>query len=245
MILYLDVGNTRIKLLQCILDIDSAELSTNDDLSESWWRSVREKPSQIIGMCVREKTNQSVIDNQCQQQWGLTVHWLTTTANAAGMVNAYAKPSDLGIDRWAAMAGAHGLYQTDCIVADFGTATTFDALTISGQHLGGWIMPGIHAMQALQKNRLPHLFRPGVDPGKVTSIAANTMDALASGIWQSQAAALQRFTQLACDHGLSAPECILTGGHAESIASLLGGPLQVVPKLVFHGMQKLAESSLL
>jgi len=67
----------------------------------------------------------------------------------AGIKNAYLEPFKLGADRFVAMIGAYKLSNPNdaqlsaCIVIDSGTATTIDAVTECGQHLGGVIMPGL------------------------------------------------------------------------------------------------------
>lgn len=53
---------------------------------------------------------------------------------------------ELGADRLCACEGAWSRYHDDCIVIDFGTAVTVDAVTGKGHLLGGTIMPGLHLM---------------------------------------------------------------------------------------------------
>src|SRR5918912_2343538 len=56
----------------------------------------------------------------------------------------YEPPSDVGADRIVVAVAAIHRYGQPCIVADFGTATTFDAIDAAGQYLGGIITPGIN-----------------------------------------------------------------------------------------------------
>ena len=53
------------------------------------------------------------------------------------------KPKQVGSDRLANVLAAYKLYKTNCVVIDFGTATTFDILTNKGVYEGGLITPGI------------------------------------------------------------------------------------------------------
>lgn len=55
----------------------------------------------------------------------------------------YQPASDVGADRICNAVGAFARYGGPCIVVDFGTATTFDAIAANGDYLGGAIMPGI------------------------------------------------------------------------------------------------------
>jgi type III pantothenate kinase len=52
-------------------------------------------------------------------------------------------PKEVGADRVVNSVGAFELYGGPCIVVDFGTATTFDAVSPKGEYLGGSIAPGV------------------------------------------------------------------------------------------------------
>ncbi len=237
--LYVDMGNSRIKLLADCGDMATAALYSNNYTDPDWLQGITTKPARVIALYVTDQNRADELQQQCRQGWGLPVIWLQTSASAAGLTNAYPVPENLGVDRWAAMAGAYSLQQQDLVIADFGTATTIDAVNANGQHMGGWIAPGIDAMRSMQQQRLPHLFRPGALPGKPVPLAANTSDALESGVLQTQCGSLQRFLAIATDAGLHDPVCILTGGYAQLIAGLLESETVIEPRLVFYGMRQL------
>lgn len=241
MILYIDMGNSRIKLLASNNDLAMAPIIINDYSDDDWLKGINDVPDQIIALSVSDSAKATEMEQRCRQRWGKPTQWLQSSASAAGLSNAYSIPEHLGVDRWAAMAGARAMYSGDLIVADFGTASTLDAVTADGQHLGGWIVPGIDAMRGLQQQRLPHLFRAGAEPGKVVNLADSTVDALESGVLQPQVGAVERFARLAADAGLSDVTWIATGGYAEVVTSLLvEQPIHVEPRLVFYGMHELA-----
>jgi type III pantothenate kinase len=60
-----------------------------------------------------------------------------------GMPILYDAPAEVGADRITAAVAAHEKFGGPCIVVDFGTATTFDAISAKGEYLGGAIAPGI------------------------------------------------------------------------------------------------------
>jgi len=60
-----------------------------------------------------------------------------------GMPILYENPLEVGADRVVAAIAAFEKYKGPCIVVDFGTATTFDAVSSEGEYLGGAIAPGI------------------------------------------------------------------------------------------------------
>ena len=67
-----------------------------------------------------------------------------------GMPILYDNPREVGADRIANAVGALDMYGGPAVVVDFGTATTFDAISADGEYLGGAIVPGIEiSMDAL------------------------------------------------------------------------------------------------
>lgn len=68
---------------------------------------------------------------------------LFVNASNAGMPILYDDPQEVGADRIVNAVAALARYGGPCIVVDFGTATTFDAISQAGEYLGGIIYPGI------------------------------------------------------------------------------------------------------
>jgi type III pantothenate kinase len=65
-----------------------------------------------------------------------------------GLVIQTDNPKEVGADRVVNAVAAHARYGGPCIVLDFGTATTFDAIGAGGEYLGGAIAPGIDVSTA-------------------------------------------------------------------------------------------------
>ena len=71
-------------------------------------------------------------------------HPLVVTSDMdTGLTLRYANPKEIGSDRLVNAAAAYHKYRRDLIVVDFGTATTFCAITAEGHYLGGVIAPGL------------------------------------------------------------------------------------------------------
>lgn len=90
-------------------------------------------------------------------------------------------PRQVGADRVVDAAAVHNLYGGPACIVDFGTATTFDAISASGEYLGGAIAPGIGiAAEALFQSaaKLPKvdLRRPPC------AIGRNTVHSIQSGL---------------------------------------------------------------
>lgn len=64
-------------------------------------------------------------------------------AENAGIPVLYDDPREVGADRIVNAVAALARYGSPCIVVDFGTATTFDAISRAGEYMGGIIYPGI------------------------------------------------------------------------------------------------------
>jgi type III pantothenate kinase len=93
----------------------------------------------------------------------------------------YEDPRAVGADRIVDAAAAYRLYGGPACIVDFGTATTFDAISAEGEYLGGAIAPGIGiAAQALFQ-RTAKL--PRVDISRPpAAIGRNTVHAIQSGL---------------------------------------------------------------
>lgn len=90
-------------------------------------------------------------------------------------------PKEVGADRIVNAVAASKIYDGPLIIVDFGTATTFCAVSESGDYIGGAIAPGIGiSSEALfnQSAKLPRIEL--IKPGK--AIAKNTIDGMKSGI---------------------------------------------------------------
>ncbi|WP_276955027.1 type III pantothenate kinase [Allomeiothermus silvanus] len=93
----------------------------------------------------------------------------------------YDDPSQVGADRIVDAAAVHKLYGGPACVVDFGTATTFDAITAEGDYLGGAIAPGIGIASEALFQRAAKL--PKVDLQRPPSvIGRNTVHSMQSGL---------------------------------------------------------------
>ena len=93
----------------------------------------------------------------------------------------YDDPKQIGADRVANAVAVHRLYKGPACIVDFGTATTFDALSADGEYLGGAIAPGIGVAADALFRRTAKL--PSVDLRRPPSvIGRNTVHSLQSGL---------------------------------------------------------------
>ena len=99
-----------------------------------------------------------------------------------GMPVHYDNPTEVGADRVVNGVAAFAQYGGPCIVVDFGTAITFDAISANGEYLGGVITPGLGIASEALFSRAARLPRVEIkDPGKV--IGTNTVTSMQAGLF--------------------------------------------------------------
>ena len=160
---------------------------------------------------------------------------------AFDVINGYAEPGRLGVDRWMALLGAAGMSATDCIVIDAGSAITLDLLSADGQHLGGAILPGLNTSIDAFKRIFSHIdfyhaaIAEAATPGCSTE-AAIQIDYEHHSIERLPALVNRWIPLLNNDLTL-----LLAGGDAARVQRLLEQPARIVPDLVFRGMRRLID----
>ncbi|HLE62357.1 MAG TPA: type III pantothenate kinase [Pyrinomonadaceae bacterium] len=138
-----------------------------------------------------------------------------------GLSILYEPASDVGADRIVDAVAAIEKYGAPCIVVDFGTATTFNAINSRGEYLGGVITPGIMISSEALFLRTAKLPRVDIKrPQRV--IGSSTVSAMQSGLYYGYAGLvdgvlLKMIDELGSDP--RPPRVIATGGLAPLIAT--------------------------
>lgn len=137
-----------------------------------------------------------------------------------GLKILYEPASDVGADRIVDAVAAVNKYGAPCIVVDFGTATTFNAVNEKGEYLGGVITPGIMISTDALFERTAKL--PRVDIRRPqTVIGSSTIAAMQSGLYHGFVGLVDGVLRKMIDElsGAGAPRVIATGGLAPLIAT--------------------------
>ncbi|MDR2368954.1 MAG: type III pantothenate kinase [Deltaproteobacteria bacterium] len=139
----------------------------------------------------------------------------------------YDNPREVGTDRIVGAIAAYRHYQARTIVVDFGTATTFDCVSQSGEYLGGAISPGFRlSADALfdRARRLPRLeqfYKPEA------AIARDTVSSLNSGLVMGYAGLVEGMvSRISAEMGPA--KVVATGG----LATLIAGEAKVIEKIL-------------
>jgi type III pantothenate kinase len=192
MLMTIDIGNTNISL----------GVYQGDILGPSWRVSTDHQrmpdeyglqldgllkhggllPADITGVCLASVVPQltGVFLQACQEY--LNLDPLVVDAGVkTGVRVLYETPKAVGADRIVDAAAVQNLYGGPACVVDFGTGTTFDAISAEGDYLGGAIAPGIGIAADALFSRAAKL--PKVDLNTPPSvIGKNTPHAMQSGL---------------------------------------------------------------
>ena len=244
MLLAIDIGNTEIT---CGV-FDSEELQATWHVSTGLHRTVDEyaalllnliRPTDLrisdVAICSVVPPLVAIFEELCQRY----LHTSPLVVGAGvktGVRIRMDNPKEVGADRIANAAAAHHLYSGPVIIADLGTATTFDVVSREGDYMGGAIAPGIGvATEALfmRAAMLPRveLVRPK------RAIGTNTVAAMQSGIVFGYIALIEGMIARIQKELAEPARVVATGGFAELIAKQTPVIDLVNPNLTLVGLR--------
>jgi type III pantothenate kinase len=158
-----------------------------------------------------------------------------------GMGISYPDPSSIGGDRLANAVGALTEYGSPVIVADFGTALTFDVIDPQNNYVGGAIAPGLNFMTDYLADRTALLPRITIR-GKCPPIGTTTEGAMRLGAIMGYSGMVERVVRhLRSQPQASGASLCLTGGSAELIGEHLEVDFVLDPELTLKGLQRIYE----
>ena len=242
MILELDCGNSFIKWR--VLDSDKASVSAEGVVGSdlALIESLVALPGLLLTRCrlvsVRALEETSKLVEALVEAFDVAVSCAASAREMAGVRNGYEEFERLGLDRWLAMLGGFKMASGACLVLDFGTAATADFIAADGEHLGGFICPGM----PLMRNQLrTHTRKIRYDD----TAAERALERLSPG--RTTAEAVERgctlmlrgfvLTQLELARSYWGDDftVFLTGGDADLVSEAVP-QARFVPDLVFVGL---------
>jgi len=237
--LLLDLGNSRLKWALWDGQVLSARGATHWDpqrlqgvLLQQWkaMPDIRAVWQASVVDTVREAQLREILDTR----FSLAPQPVTTQPEACGVRIAYANPEQLGVDRFLSLIAAWAMGHAPCLLVTCGTAITVDALDATGRHLGGLIAPGPDQMcETLSATTVQ--VRPRQE-GRLLDLAANTTDAVTSGVWQAAAGLVERSQKYLQSRFGDTPRLLVAGGGGERLRSLLGPTAQPFSGAVLLGL---------
>lgn len=145
-------------------------------------------------------------------------------------------PREVGADRIVNAAAAHHLYGGPVIIADLGTATTFDTVSRDGDYLGGAIAPGIGTAAEALFQRAAKLPLVELIPPK-KAIGTDSITALQSGIIFGYVGLVEGLVARIQQELGEKAKVVATGGFAELIAGETTVIDTVNPDLTLIGLR--------
>ena len=157
-----------------------------------------------------------------------------------GVAILYENPLEVGADRVVAAVAAFAKHGGPCIVVDFGTATTFDAVSSKGEYLGGAIAPGIQISAEalyLKTAKLPRIEIK--KPRK--AIGRTTVTSMQSGLYFGYIGLITNIIK-EIKRELGGKACVIsTGGFAAQISDEIKSINFHEPDLTLEGLRILHE----
>jgi type III pantothenate kinase len=149
-------------------------------------------------------------------------------------------PVELGADLVADAVAAHNRFHTACIVVDFGTATTFSAVSREGDFVGVAIAIGLGVAAEALSSRTAQLPRVGLLPPP-TAIGKNTIHSMQSGLVYGHIGLVEELIRrIRAELGGEA-QVIATGGLSSALAPLTKEIGFVDPWLTLDGLRLISE----
>ncbi len=251
MLLAFDVGNTMIAigLFRGKKLVKSWTIKTDSDTTSDEYGATLLNLIHVAGL--QAKTISSaiissvvppltpVIEDVCRAYFG-TAAAVVGPGLKTGMPILYENPLEVGADRITAAVAAFEKYGGPAIVVDFGTATTFDAVSANGEYLGGAIAPGIRiAAEALylKTARLPRI---EIKKPK-RAIGRTTVSSMQSGLYFGYVGlVMNTIEEMRKELGRSV-RVVATGGFGSQIAAELPVIEAYEPDLVLEGLRIIHE----
>ena len=139
-------------------------------------------------------------------------------------------PKELGPDRIANSVAGYLITETDTVVIDLGTATTFDVVSKNKEYLGGSIAPGIKISLDALTLKTASLKSVELDtPNKV--IGKNTYEAIQSGLIMGHASMIDSMVEKIILEIDIEPKIILTGGLSKVVQPILNVNVEYIENL--------------
>ncbi len=182
----------------------------------------------------------TILDSFCRKYLGHAPQWVDARSYSR-MPILINNPSELGADRIVNSVAAYHKYRKSLIIIDFGTATTFDAVSRNGEYLGGAISPGIMiASEALfrEASKLPRVeifARPERVVGK------DTASSIKSGIIFGYAGLVDGIVDRMKAEMGTTPMVLATGGLAPLMADVARSIEKVELSLTLEGLRIISD----
>ena len=233
MILCIDAGNSRIKWR--LTDNGQQQAQGTQLTSEVVdgknidFYNIK-PPSEVRIASVAGDKIVELLREQLVKQFSVPIRLARVSATVGELSGAYEEPQTLGIDRWLAIAAAHQQYQEPIMVIDAGSAITIDIVGPGGQHIGGYIAPGLRLMHDALWDNTSDVRVVGSGTEELWLPGKNTQQAVNKGCLL---AAVSTIESLASQFPV---RIVITGGDAKILMQAINLNAESHSNLVLDGM---------
>ena len=247
MLLVLDVGNSNTVLglfegseLRAHWRIVTSNYRTADELRILFTMLLQQSgiaPGAISGCCISSVVPEMnrALHSVCLTMFGAEPIMVGPGVKT-GLVLQCENPKEVGADRIVNAVGAIEQYSGALIVVDFGTATTFDAISAKAEWKGGVIVPGIQISADALFEKCAKLPRVEIDVPQ-TVIGRDTVANIRAGLTYGYADLVDGLIARMADEMQVKPTVVATGGLAEVISGIAKRIDAVDPLLTLNGLR--------
>ena len=246
MLFVIDVGNTNVvlgvfdgKKLIAHWRLSSQSKQTVDEwgiLARNLFSHEKIDPLDIDGLIISSVVPplDTVLEEVASRYFSLKAHFVRSERQTKMAVK-YEPPQDVGPDRIVNAVAAFENHGGPCIIVDFGTATTFDAVSAGGEYMGGIIAPGIGIAAEALYLRTARLPRVDIrEPQQV--IGKDTVGSMQSGLYYGYLSLADGILERMVKELGPKTQVIATGGNAELLANGSKYIQHINPILMLEGL---------
>jgi type III pantothenate kinase len=222
MLLAIDIGNSSTKFgifenenLIKRLTVPTIRNQRADEIYEVLRNKISSEISGVVVSSVVSELKNSIVELS-EKYFRQKPFFVGADFDFGFLIN-YHPPESVGADRLVGAFAAVEKYGKPCLVCDFGTATTIDAVNSRHEYLGGIIAPGLNTLAEalfLKTSRLPH-----VEIRKTEKVIENTtVGCIQSGIFYGYIGLTEGVISRMIEELSEKPKVIATGGFSRIIA---------------------------
>ena len=240
-----DIGNTITKI--CVIEVNTFKVkktiyfNTNRISSKNFLKKTLKiffKKENIYKMALFSSVvpkYEKILTNFFKKEYGVRLREIKEKSIKKIVKINIKNKNQVGSDRIANAVGVYKRYKSDCIVLDFGTATTFDVVTKSGMYNGGIIAPGVNlSLKSLVSvaDQIPFF---SIKKQKKI-IGKNTIEALRSGFYWGYSGLINNIILKIEKETKKKYKIIFTGGYADLFKNSIKKPFAIDKNITIRGI---------
>ena len=240
-----DIGNTITKI--CLVKIDNYKVKKIIYLNSKDIVSIKYLKKKLDKILKNKKVNRYALFSSVVPKYNLKLKQFLKKFYKINLIEIKEKKiskivkiniknrSQVGSDRIVNAVGVYKKYKSNCIVLDFGTATTFDVVTENGVYNGGIIAPGVNLSMKSLSNSAHQIPMFSIRKQRKI-IGKNTLEALRSGFYWGYSGLINNIILKIEKETKKKYKIIFTGGFANLFKTSIIRPFVVDRNITIKGI---------